>query len=496
MTDPLMLTVAITWSTLDVWIIVIAVLAAVSCALLGNFLILRQMSMMGDAISHAVLPGIALAWSRTGQRSSVVMFIGAAVAGVLTALLTQWVNRFGQVDRGASMGVVFTALFALGLLLLVQGAHNVDLDVDCVLYGAIELAAIDTWQVPGLGEAASAVSSAPDAPAGSGGAGILSRAESAAANSRGVAGWEIPRAVFVLAGILLLNSVIVLALFKELKITSFDPQLATSLGINATVMHYLLMVLVALTTVAAFEAIGAILVIAMLIVPGAAAHLLTERLRPMIGVSLLFAAISAVIGHGAARVVPVWMGFDTGTVTAGGMATVAGLMFVHVWMIAPRHGLLSRWWTRFGLSLRILREDALGILYRMEEYQAGTTSPSAVSVLRESMSAGPLAARLAVRSLQREGLVDRRDQRDELTETGREAARRIVRSHRLWETYLADHFNLPTDHLHHPAERLEHITDEQLRRQLNDATYHATADPMGKAIPGETDPGRQDRSDP
>ncbi len=118
-----------TWNNqVDTWIVVIGVLCAGSCALLGNFLVLRRMSMMGDAISHAVLPGLAVAFLITGSRASPVMFVGAAIVGVLTALFTQWVHRFGEVDRGASMGVVFTTLFAIGLILIVRAADHVDLD--------------------------------------------------------------------------------------------------------------------------------------------------------------------------------------------------------------------------------------------------------------------------------------------------------------------------------------------------------------------------------
>ena len=140
------------WYAIDTWIVIVGMLAAVSCTLLGNFLVLRQMSMMGDAISHAVLPGLAVAFLVTGARASLTMFIGAAVVGVLTAVFTQWISRFGKVDQGASMGIVFTTLFALGLVLIVQAADHVDLDASCVLYGAIELTPLDiVWSAEVFG---------------------------------------------------------------------------------------------------------------------------------------------------------------------------------------------------------------------------------------------------------------------------------------------------------------------------------------------------------
>ena len=295
------------WYSIDTWIVVIGALAAVACALLGNFLVLRKMSMMGDAISHAVLPGLAIAFLVTGARASLTMFIGAAVVGVLTAVFTQWISRFGKVDEGASMGIVFTSLFALGLLLIVQAADHVDLEPSCVLYGAIELTPLDVvWRTEFFGV-------------------VL----------------DVPRAALVLAGVLLLNLGFIVAFYKELKISSFDAELATTMGINSNLMHYLLMTLVAVTTVAAFEAVGSIIVIAMLIVPAATAHLLTDRLWVMIAVSVLLAVITAVLGHLSALIVPTWFGFAD-TSTSGMMAVVAGLIFASVLMLAPKYGVLTK----------------------------------------------------------------------------------------------------------------------------------------------------------
>lgn len=296
-----------TWYSIDTWIVVVGVLAAVSCALLGNFLVLRKLSMMGDAISHAVLPGLAIAFLITGARASLTMFIGAAIAGVLTAVFTQWISKFGNVDRGASMGIVFTTLFALGLILIVQAADHVDLDPGCVLYGAIEMTPLDVAWRPEL-------------------FGLV---------------LEVPRAALVLTGVTVLNLFFVLLFYKELRISSFDPELATTMGINSNLMHYLLMTLVAITTVAAFEAVGSIIVIAMLIAPAAAAHLLTDRLGYMILISVVLAILSAVFGHLSALVVPGWIGFESIS-TSGMMAVISGLIFTAVLFFAPRYGVIVR----------------------------------------------------------------------------------------------------------------------------------------------------------
>lgn len=429
---------------LDGGIVLAAALCAMSCALLGNFMVLRKMSMMGDALSHAVLPGLAAAFLITGSRGSIVMLLGAVIVGVLTALLTQLIQQLGKVDEGASMGVVFTSLFALGLILIRRAADNIDLDPGCVLYGVLEGVPLDTIAIGSI---------------------------------------EIPRVTAVLAVMFAINVAFVAVLYKELKITSFDPGLATTLGINANVMHYLLMTLVAATTVASFEAVGSILVVAMLIVPAAAAHLLTDRLGVMILLSLVIAAASAFLGHLSAIAVPSWFGYGS-TTTSGMMAAVAGLIFLGVMLASPRHGVLSKMIHRALLGVRIVGEDILGLLYRLEERRA---APAAVGLgeLRQVLMAGPLMAWTAAWWLRRRGRLVAQGRGYQLTEAGRDDARTLLRSHRLWETYLAEQLNMPADHTHESAERLEHVTGPDLRQKLSETASRGVLDPQGKRIPDE-----------
>ncbi len=431
------------WTALDTWIVVAGVLSAVACALLGNFMVLQRMSMMSDAISHAVLPGLAAGFLLTGSRDSLTMFVGAAIVGVLTALFTQWIHKFGQVEESAAMGVVFTSLFAVGLIMIVRGADKVDLDPGCVLYGAIELVPLDVKMI--FGQA-------------------------------------VPRAVVNLSVVFLLNVLFVVLFFKELKICAFDPVLATTLGINANVMHYTLMTLVAVTTVAAFETVGSILVIAMLVVPAAAAHLLTDRLHWMIVVSLVIAALCAVLGHVAAITVPGWFGF-TDTSTAGMMAVTAGVIFAVVFVAAPRYGLLSKLLHRALLSLRIVREDILGLLYRFEEVNATDRPALTPGLLGKMIVVGPFLSRLAILGLVRVRKIERGGGSLHLTDLGRDEARGLVRTHRLWESFLAKHLRLPADHVHMPAERLEHITSPAMQQELAEKTGRPESDPHGKRVP-------------
>lgn len=428
---------------LDFWIITLGCLTAASCALLGNFLVLRRMSMMGDAISHAVLPGLADAFLITASRDSLPMFIGAVIVGVLTALLTQFLTRFGRVDEGGSMGIVFTTLFAIGLILIVRAADKVDLDADCVLYGAVEVVASEYAYTPS----------------------------------------GIPPAAWRLGAVLLINAIFVIAFFKELRITSFDPELADTLGYRPNLMHYLLMTLVAITAVASFEVIGNILVVAMLIVPAAAAHLLTERLWPMIVVSLLIALASAILGHLAAITVPPWFGYPD-TISAGAMAAVAGLIFMAVLLLAPRHGVASRLLHRALLSIRIEREDMLAGMYRSEEAAAAAGG----GAIEQPVARG-LFGRLALSRLRRGALIEGPPGDVQLTDKGRARAAELLRSHRLWESYLASEVGVRADHTHRSAEQLEHITDREMRDRLQALGPDPTSDPQGKPIPPEQNGG-------
>lgn len=439
------------WSwALDGWIILAGILCAVSAALLGNFLVLRKLSLLGDAISHAVLPGLAIAFLVTSSRSSWPMFVGAVVAGLVTAGATQWIRQAGKVDEGASLGVVFTCLFALGLVLIVQAADRVDLDPGCVLYGAIETTPLDKVELGGL---------------------------------------QLPRVIWVLSIVLIVNVLAVVLLYKELKLSSFDPALATSLGIPASLMHSLLMILVAVTAVASFESVGNILVVAMLVVPPSAALLITDRMVRVIVWSVIIAAVSAVLGHWLATVVPVAIGYR-GTSTAAMMAVASGLLFFLALIFGPSQGLLWRWWRRRVTALNVLAEDVIGLLYRREEKasengESITPWAGGVADLAVLLEARPGSLRQVISGLVKRELLRQSRSGIELTEAGRQEAQRLVRAHRLWEQYLVERAEIPLSRIHVHAEQFEHYTSASMRDALAEQTEGTDIDPHGSPIPPE-----------
>ena len=435
---------ATTWLwELDGWIIAAGVLCAVASSLVGNFLVLRRMSMLGDAVSHAILPGLAAAFLITGSRQSFPMFVGAAIVGVLTALLTQWIRNFGKVDEGASMGVVFTTLFALGLVMIVRAADTVDLDPGCVLYGAIEFTPLDTIVV---------------------------------------GNFDIPRVVVILGIVTIVNLLFVMLFYKELKLTSFDPALADTMGLPSAWVHYSLMTLVAITAVASFESVGNILVVAMMVVPAAAASMLTDRLPMLILISALIGATSAVLGHVTAITVPEWFGFGS-TSTAGMMALMAGLLFSLVVVFSPKSGLLFNFFRRQQLAFSILGEDVLAYVYRYEE--KGEMQAITRERMQKKLISSSLATSIVLVWYRWRGMLLQNGDQYGLSDSGRASAALLVRSHRLWEQYLVDQAGVATDRIHGQAERLEHFTGRKFRDELERQTAYPSSDPHGRPIPAE-----------
>ncbi|MFC4668750.1 metal ABC transporter permease [Seohaeicola nanhaiensis] len=284
----------------------IGIFAAIACALPGNFLVLRRQALIGDAISHVVLPGIVVAFLLTGMVATWPMMLGAAGAAVLAVALIEAIRRLGRIEPGAAMGVVFTSMFAGGVLLLEQSdTSSVHLDVEHALYGNLEsLIWLDAEGWASLLDPAALAGLPP----------------------------ELFRMAVTLAGVALF-----IALFwRALKISTFDEGFARTIGIRTGALGLALVIVAAVAAVAAFDAVGSIIVIAMFICPPAAARLMTDRLERQIGWSVLFATLSAVIGYVLAGYGPLWLGAQDAVSAAGMIATVAGLILALAARLAPR----------------------------------------------------------------------------------------------------------------------------------------------------------------
>ncbi|MBC7389900.1 MAG: metal ABC transporter permease [Opitutaceae bacterium] len=271
----------------DLQIIIAGFLVALPCALLGCFLVLRKMVMMGDAISHAVLPGIVIAFFLSGERSSGIMLLGACGMGLLSTFIIEYLHKKGGLQTDASIGVTFTAFFAIGIILISLFAGQVDLDQDCVLYGEIAYVPLDVW--------------------------ITDRGINLG-----------PRIIWNMGVVSVLVIAFIYIFYKELKINTFDPSFATVAGISAVIWHYSLMGMVTVVTITAFEAVGAILVIAFLAGPAAAAFLLSSKLKTMLFLSVGFGFSATLIGY--------FLAYTTQGSVAGAISMAIGFQFMVVFM--------------------------------------------------------------------------------------------------------------------------------------------------------------------
>lgn len=286
------------------WIILTGSLVAAGSGLLGCFLILRKMAMVGDAISHAVLPGIVLAYLISGERAGFIPLLGAALLGLFAAVMIEWLYRKARMQSDASIGITFTWLFAIGVIMISAFSGSVDLDQDCVLYGEIAYVPIDRWI------------------------------------TESGADWG-PRTVWILSAVLILIAAFIRMGYKGLFLTTFDPAYASAIGVSTAFWHYSLMGGVSLSTVVSFESVGAILVVAFLVVPPATAYLLTDKLPRMLLITVVLGIVSSAGGYFLAS-------YSDGSI-AGAMSIVAGFLFLLAFLFSPSRGVVLRRFKRGDL---------------------------------------------------------------------------------------------------------------------------------------------------
>ena len=359
-----------------------AALAACACALVGVFLVLRRMALMADAISHAILPGLVAGYWLARGPNVVAGFFGASAAGLLTVWLTESLTRSRRVKEDTAIGLVFPALFALGVLLVSRFFSNVHLDTDAVLFGEIAFAPLETWRLGG----------------------------------RDVG----PTALWSLGALTTLNAAFLTLFYKELKLSTFDPGLAAALGFAPAAIHYALMGMVAVTTVGGFTAVGAILVIALIIVPPVTASLLTERLPTLIALSVAVGVAGSLIGF---QLASAW------DVSIGGMiVSTLGVVFGVALLLAPRKGLVAQT-LRHGRLRRQFAREALVVHLATHEGTALEDSECRPAHLQEELLWTADMASRTVAEAQAAGLVQPVDREGHLhlTDRGHEVAEDVAK---------------------------------------------------------------------
>lgn len=397
-------------------ILLVAILAAVTCSIVGVHLTLRNRAMLGDAIAHGVVPGLILGFIFTGSREVAPMFIGAVIAALILSLIADWLKERAEMDGGAALGVVFTTLFSGGIILIELYTREIDLDASCVLHGLIEFTHFQRMEL---------------------------------------FGWSLPRSIVTISIALLLNLGALLLFWKEWKVCAFDPSLARSTGLPVQLLERGLLVLVAITAVSCFEAVGSILVVAMIAVPPTIAGILCDRFGSMIAVSALTGLISAVAGTLSAVYV-----VDSNV--PGMIALTSGLLLGIAVLLAPQRGILPVAFRLYMWRVRVAREDLLADSLQLSESDERLTTPNLIS------TTGFAWIQLVIVGFIRDGKPRGK---------GKRIAKTLLRKRSLWQRFASERLGLPPDHLEGPAHRIEHHLDESLMVMLEEEERTGKSNP-------------------
>ena len=412
-----------------------SILLGITCGLLGSFIVVRKMALVGDALSHAVLPGVALGFLWGQTKDPVAIFVGATVAGLLGTAVVSFIKQTTRLKEDAALGLVLASFFAVGICFVT----------------------------------------------------MIQRLPSG--NKSGIDKFLFGQAAAISAGDLRLMAIVtalsifaITVFYKECLVTSFDAGFARAAGFPTQLIHHGIMLLLAFAIVVALQAVGVVLVSAMLITPAAAAYLLTDRMHRMLILAAIFGMVAGVLGA--------FMSFLGNNLPTGPfMVLGASAVFVGAFLFGPKHGVLVRWWKRRSRADRIGRENTLKSIYRVLEerefHGEGVSLRELAELRRESIE----EARAEAVDLARHGLVTPHEEGNILffTPRGWQRACEIVRNHRLWELYLTNAVQYSPDHVHEDADKIEHVIGTETVRELERRLQFATRDPHGRLIPGLED---------
>ncbi len=420
-----------------------SILIGISCGLIGSYVVTRRLSLFGDTLSHAVLPGIAIGFIWSQSKDNLALLIGATVAGFLGVTCLSLLQKYTPIRQDSALGIVLSGFYAIGICLLTRiqkmefGNQS---GLDSFLFGqASALSINDIW---GIG--------------------------------------------ITLAGI----GLFVLATHKELLISGFDPSYARSIGIHTMLLQYGLWILLAFCIITSLQIIGVILASALLIIPAATASLLVKRMNTYL---FLASVLGGIAGLGGTFLSFLGQGLPTGPL----IVLVSTFLFLLVLGFRPKTGIFSHWNFSRTHSMRIKAENTLKAVYHILESQnfEKTSITSQDLMQRMGLSRGDCEG--DIRLLIRMNLATQRSTRDSsklpgqslitLTPKGWEYACKIVRNHRLWELYLTSEAEYAPDHVHEDAEKIEHVLGDQTIRQLERILSNPKKDPHGKLIPSLDD---------
>jgi len=407
------------------WIIralIASVLVGISCGMLGVFIVLRNMALIGDALSHAILPGIVIAFIVFGGYHLSGFFLGAVLAGLLAAAAITWIQQNLPTKNDAAIGIIFTVMFAAGVIgiSILSRNEGVHLDLQDFLFGNIlGVGSEDLW-------------------------------------------------LNLLIAIAVVGSV--MFFFRYFFITTFQESYARAMGIKSGVVHYYLMLLLSFTVVASLQTVGVILVVAMLVTPSSTALLWSDNLKPALAISAGFGTLSAISGLVAA----IYLEIPPGPA----MAICAFIFFLVSALVSPKKGYLFQYFRKQKYRAKILWEDILKYTFKFGQREPVSTDQVSIGIERN-----PREVKKAIKKMVRKGLLLRSNGGYKLTDNGAARGKQLVRAHRLWETWLVGKAGLSEDQIHEDAEYYEHLLNEDILDQIDASLNFPKVDPHGTPIP-------------
>ncbi len=402
-------------------------MVGIMCGVIGAFIVLRNMSLIGDALAHAILPGIVVAFVLIGY-STIGFFIGSVIAGLIAAGGITWIQHNVKTKNDAAIGIVFTSMFSLGVMgisyISNRPGGGVHLDLKDFLFGTV----------------------------------------------LGISNEDI-----ILTAITLVFTLLsVVVFYRHLFITTFQPVIAETMGISVKFIHYFLMLLLSFAVVSSLRSVGVILVVAMLITPASTALLLSTKLKNVIFLSGLFGLLAAILGLSLAIVL--------NTTPGPAMCIVATLIYFLAAIFAPVKGILSKYRSRLSQKKKIEQEDIIKLAVKQAP---GKRLPLSFLVEKLDISKSIISKHLQI--LNQEGMIQREGENIILTIKGKENAEQLVRAHRLWETYLVTKTGLTEKQIHPDAERLEHLLPKDVVDEVDKVLGYPQNDPHGSPIPQRQD---------
>ncbi len=404
-------------------------LLGASAAIVGCFSFLRKRALVGDAIAHSILPGVCLAFMVSGSKNPLYLIIGAFITGWLSLLLIDGITRTTKLKSDTAIGIILSVFFGVGILLLTSIQHS----------GNASQAGLDKFL---FGKAAS-----------------LTKDD-----------------VYVFGTIAAILILVVILFYKEFKLISFNPDYAKVIGLPVRFLEFMLATITVLAVAVGIQAVGVVLMAALLITPASGARFWTDKLGVMILIATFFGAISGFLGSYISYVAPA-MPTGPWIVMCLSLLTVGSIWF------APKTGMLARFRVQQDNQRKILIENVLKLFYHLGEKDGGFKKQRSIKVLLATRDLRMKELKRGLLLLKKENWLRKKGDHWVITESGLNEAKRVIKLHRLWEMYLNQRLKLEPDHVHNDAEAIEHIITPELERQLEKELNYPTKDPHQSTIP-------------